>query len=62
MKKRKKSGPAGFSRLPQWKSANTDNIETTESVDKLCIYDETGRREMQKLMQSFLGLTLEPSS
>ena len=62
MEKGKKSGPAGFSRLPQWKSADTDNIETTESVDKLCTYGGAGRRGMRKLMPSFLGLTLEPNS
>ena len=62
MEKCKKSSPAGFPRLPQWKSADADNIETTESADKLRAYDRTGRRGMRDLMPSLLGLTVEPKS
>ena len=62
MEKRKKSGPAGFPMLRQWKSANAYNIETTETVNELCIYNRTDRRGMRDLMPSLLGLTLQPGS
>lgn len=62
VKNRENSGPGGISRLLQWESTNADNIETTEPISKLCIYDRTDRRGPRNLIPGLLGLTLYPSS